>query len=94
MSAVPVIEQAFIYGSWADRYLGREGKPPNDIDVLVVGDPSRRGLARVTRQLTTELGLEVEPHVVSLEAFEQATSGFLRTIKEGPLISLDIGERP
>src|SRR5665811_1003688 len=33
-------EQVLIYGSWADRYHGTPGPPPNDVDVLV--DPSIR----------------------------------------------------
>ncbi|HZX99604.1 MAG TPA: ArsR family transcriptional regulator [Dermatophilaceae bacterium] len=30
-----------IYGSWADRYHGTPGPPPNDVDVLVVGSVDR-----------------------------------------------------
>lgn len=31
-----------IYGSWAARYEGAEGHSPHDVDVLVIGDVSRR----------------------------------------------------
>src|SRR5665811_1511553 len=34
-------EQVLIDGSWADRYHGTPGPPPNDVDVLVVGDLDR-----------------------------------------------------
>jgi len=84
------VEKAVIYGSWAARYHNQPGSPPNDLDVLVVGNPPRRALARSARELSEQLGLEVDPHVVSRSAFEQANSGFLRTIKQGPLIDLDL----
>ena len=44
LSGVAGIAAAFIYGSWAARYVREPGLPPGDIDVLVVGDPDRDGL--------------------------------------------------
>lgn len=84
------VERALIYGSWAARYHSQPGPPPNDIDVLVVGTPQRRALARAARDLAEQLGLEVDPHVVSPADYEQASSGFLRSVKQGPLIELDL----
>ncbi len=84
------VEKALIYGSWAARYHNQPGPPPNDLDVLVVGNPQRRALARSARELSEQLGLEVDPHVVSPADYEQGTSGFLRTIKQGPRIELDL----
>jgi predicted nucleotidyltransferase len=34
-------EHVLIFGSWAARYHQHPGKPPRDLDVLVVGRPSR-----------------------------------------------------
>src|ERR671929_182552 len=84
------VAKALIYGSWAARYQNQPGPPPNDLDVLVVGNPQRRALVRTTRELSEELGLEVDPHVVSLADYEEGTTGFLRTIKQGPVIELDL----
>lgn len=84
------VREALIYGSWAARYHSQPGPPPNDIDVLVVGSPQRRALARSSRELSEQLGLEVDPHVVSPADYEQGNSGFLRAIKQGPLIELDV----
>jgi predicted nucleotidyltransferase len=84
------VAKAFIYGSWAARYQNQPGPPPNDLDVLVVGNPSRRALARTARELGEELGLEVDPHAVSLADYEEGATGFLRTIKQGPLVELDL----
>ncbi len=88
--AVGGVERALIYGSWAARYHGEQGPAPNDIDVLVVGNPERRALARAALELSAQLGLEVEPHVVSRGDYEQGASGFLRTVKQGPLIEVDL----
>lgn len=88
------VEKALIYGSWAARYHDRPGPPPNDIDVLVVGTPQRRVLARIARELSTELGLEVDTHVVSAADYDRGRTGFLRTIKQGPLVELALrGDR-
>jgi predicted nucleotidyltransferase len=84
------IERALIFGSWAARYYNQPGPPPNDIDVLVVGNPERRELARSARALTEQLRLEVDPHVASAADYEQGTSGFLRTIEQSPVIELDL----
>ena len=84
------VERAMIYGSWAARYHTQPGRPPHDIDVLVVGNPDRRALARTARKLGEQLGLEVDPHVVSRADYEQGASGFLRTIKQAHLVELDL----
>ena len=86
------VAKALIYGSWAARYQNQPGPPPNDLDVLVVGNPQRRALVRTARELSAELGLEVDPHVVSLADYGEGTTGFLRAIKQGPLIELDLEE--
>lgn len=84
------VEKALIYGSWAARYLGEPGPPPNDIDVLVVGSPDRRTLARTSRELTDELGLEVDPHVVSAADYEAGATGFIRAVEQGPTVEIDL----
>ena len=91
LARIPGIDRALIYGSWAARYHGRLGPPPNDIDVLVIGKPERRALARAVRKLSSDMGLEVDPHLVSNEDFEQERTGFLREVKHGPHVKLDMG---
>ena len=44
LAAVPGIESAYLFGSWAARYAGQEGHPPADLDVLVIGTPDRDAL--------------------------------------------------
>jgi hypothetical protein len=38
---IPGAERIIIFGSWAARYTGHPGPPPNDIDVLVIGHTNR-----------------------------------------------------
>ncbi len=82
------VAAAFIYGSWASRYAGERGEAPGDIDLLILGRPDRRKLARLCRETSEELGFEVNPTVLSKEDWTSDATGFIRSIKEQPLIPL------
>jgi predicted nucleotidyltransferase len=86
LRALPGLEAAFIYGSWARRHAGERGEPPGDIDLLVVGKPDRRKLARLSRAASEELGFEVNPTVVGAEDWEAGATGFIRSVKREPLV--------
>lgn len=88
LKKLPGVEAAFIYGSWASRYAGERGEAPGDIDVLVLGRPDRRKLARLCRQAGDELGFEVNPTVLSGEDWKSDATGFIRSIKEQPLVAV------
>jgi hypothetical protein len=53
LSGVAGVEQAYIYGSWAARYLGEPGPVPNDVDVLVVGTADEDDLYDAARMALT-----------------------------------------
>ncbi len=56
----PAISEVFIFGSWADRYRGKPGPPPNDIDVAVVSESlTRFDLAEERLAVENESGLAV-----------------------------------
>lgn len=84
------IDTAFIYGSWAARYLGVTGEPPRDIDVLIVGSAEYGECYAVAQEASALLGREVSIQVVSSERWEDATDGFLQTVKSRPLIELTL----
>ncbi len=86
------VEKAFLYGSWAARYLGEAGDAPNDLDLVVVGSPRRSALARIARDLEHQLGYEINPTVVPVEEWEARNSGFLQSVARGPLVELDLTE--
>lgn len=90
LAEIPGVQAAYLFGSWAARYLGRPGSDPADIDVMVIGDPKRAGVARATRELTDRLGREVNATIVTRARWEQGADGFIRDVKRGPLVSLDL----
>jgi predicted nucleotidyltransferase len=89
LQGLPEVEAAYIFGSWAGRYHGEPGPAPADIDLLVVGRPDRRVLARVCREAGRELGLEINPTVVTKEGWESDETPFVRSLKQAPLVALD-----
>ena len=56
---LPNAEQVLIYGSWAKRYHGTPGPPPNDVDVLVVGSLDRADVYDAADRAQAPLGLQV-----------------------------------
>lgn len=93
LSTVPGIDEAYIYGSWAARYLGEPGEDPNDVDVLVVGTADAGGLYEIARQATKTTGREVNINIISLQRWDSAEDGFVQTVRSRPLLELDL-EKP
>jgi predicted nucleotidyltransferase len=90
LAGVPRIDEAHIFGSWAARYAGIPGPDPADIDVLIVGTPSRATVARALTPLVDQLGREVNDTIVSAARWRRADEGFIRHVKDGPLVPLDV----
>ncbi len=42
------VQEAFVFGSWAARYMGEPGAAPRDIDVVVIGDAPLATVRRAT----------------------------------------------
>ncbi|MDQ4124536.1 MAG: winged helix-turn-helix domain-containing protein [Actinomycetota bacterium] len=80
------VEGAWIFGSWAARYLGEPGPPPADIDVVVVGDVEPDVIDDTVEPLQQVFGMPVNPLVVSRAEWASADSGFLRQLKTQPLV--------
>ena len=58
LADVDGITHAFIYGSWAARYLGEPGPVPGDVDVLVVGTADPDDLDEIAR--AAQIGSDVQ----------------------------------
>ena len=86
------IEEAFVYGSWAARYLGEPGSFPRDVDVLIVGDPDRRALTRATRAVERQLRVDVNAVVVEPATWQApAADSFYAQVRMGPLVPIPLG---
>lgn len=82
------IDQAFLFGSWAARYSGQDGKAPGDVDVLVVGAPNRDELFEACQRAGERLSREVNGTAVSPERWAAAEEPFLQEIQRRPLVRL------
>ena len=82
-----------IYGSWAARYNGSVGHAPNDVDVLVVGDISRRDLYEAAERAEQRLALPVNPVLCSPERWLAAADPLIQQIRSAPLVWV-IGAEP
>lgn len=83
--AIPGVEQVVIFGSWAARYTGQPGPPPNDIDVLAIGQLRRSDLFDAADRAQKRIGTPVNP--------EQATPAQWQKPSEWPLLT-EIKQRP
>jgi len=94
LSTVNGIQLAFIYGSWAARYLGEPGAVPNDVDVLVVVTADLDELDRVARRAQDRLRRPVDVRRVRPAAWESSDPAdrFLRSVRDRPLLKLAVGE--
>lgn len=88
LAELPTIQEAYIYGSWAQRRSGRPGHFPRDVDVLVVGDIDRADTVEVGIDARAATGHEVNIHVVTPEAWAAPASTFLQNVREQPLVPL------
>jgi hypothetical protein len=82
------IEGLFLYGSWAARHVGQRGRPPGDVDVMVIGDVDRDEVYEAARRAERRLGREVNATIRTSKAWEQADDAFAATIKKSPTLSV------
>jgi predicted nucleotidyltransferase len=85
LAGVPGIKMAFVFGSAATGTTGAA----SDVDLLVVGDVGLRALAPKLRPLTSSLGREVNPHVLTRDTLaDKAHAGdaFITNVLAAPKI--------
>lgn len=85
-ATLPDAERVLIFGSWAARYLGQPGPPPHDLDVLVVGRPSRESVYDAADHAQQRLGIPVNPVIRTTDAWRDATDPFVQQIRSGPYV--------
>ncbi|MDR1188428.1 MAG: ArsR family transcriptional regulator [Bifidobacteriaceae bacterium] len=89
LDGIDGIEEAWIYGSWAERYLGVAGRSPGDVDVLVVGSADEDELWAAAERATGRVGRDVNVHRLRADQWAASPeSGFVRTVRARPMIQL------
>ncbi|KAB8183052.1 MarR family transcriptional regulator [Microbispora catharanthi] len=83
---VPGADALAIFGSWARRYHGEPGPPPNDIDVLVVGPASRADVYESAERVESRLGIPVNPVLVTVDRWKEAANPLVEQIKSSPVV--------
>jgi DNA-binding transcriptional ArsR family regulator len=80
--------QVVIFGSWAARYHGERGLPPNDVDVLVVGTPDRVAMYSAAEHAESRLNQPVNPVVCPPDQWARPAEPFIREIKSRPYVTV------
>lgn len=82
------VEELYLFGSWAARYRGVEGRAPGDVDVLVIGHPNRDAVYDAADRAQRRLHREVNATVISPERWASDEEPFLREVRSRPLVPL------
>jgi hypothetical protein len=88
LAQVPGIAEAYLIGSWAARYRGVRGRPPGDIDVMLIGDFDQFAVHDIANDLERRAHTSVDLHIRKQHAWDHATDSFVQTVQERPLVGL------
>jgi len=91
-SRIPGIESALLHGSFAARLYGVDGPAPNDIDVLVIGDPDPDEVYDACERVEELVHRPVNPTITSRAEFAR-DSGFHTQVRSSPIVPI-LGEPP
>lgn len=88
LERTPGVEEAFIFGSWAARWRGEPGPPPNDLDLLVIGEVSGDDVWSEAATLSRSLGVDVNPIIRSREEWDADDTVFAAQVRDGPKVDV------
>jgi predicted nucleotidyltransferase len=80
------VDAVIIYGSWAARYQGEAGPPPNDVDVLVIGQTNRTEVYEAADRAERRLGLPVNPSLRTRTRWLEASDALVRQVRSSPVV--------
>jgi DNA-binding transcriptional ArsR family regulator len=84
------VDRVLIYGSWAARYHGQPGPPPNDLDILVIGTPDRAAIYEAADKVEKVTGLPVNPVIASHKRWNDPADPLSLDIHANPVVELEI----
>lgn len=85
------VERAAIFGSYvtyAARAAGEPGAPPQDVDLLLIGDIAYEDGYALANAVSRELGVEVNPVIRTVEEWKNDDTGFAAEVSARPTIEL------
>jgi DNA-binding transcriptional ArsR family regulator len=88
LAEVPGVEEAFIFGTWAARWHGRSGPPPNDVDLMVIGEVAYDDVWAEAAALSERLGIDVNPVMRTRDEWEGDATSFVRGVKSAPQVDV------
>jgi predicted nucleotidyltransferase len=93
LGAIDGVKAAYIFGSWAARYLGTIGaRPVGDVDVLVLGSPDRDAVYQAVGAVSPELGYPVQVTLREANWLKEGSDSFHDTVLGRPLLQIVGGE--
>lgn len=92
LSELHGVEAAFIYGSFAARMQGVEGAAPQDIDLMVVGEPDAEAVYDACERVERMVGRSINPTILTAGELSRR-SGFLDNVRANPVVSV-VGSLP
>lgn len=92
LADVNEIKEAYVFGSWAARYLGESGRSPLDLDILVVGAPDRQAVYQAADRIERRIARPVQVVLRTEHEWEEGDDPFLEELKRRPLVPLGISE--
>jgi DNA-binding transcriptional ArsR family regulator len=93
LAGIDGIEAAYIFGSWAARYLGQSGPSPQDLDVLIIGSPDRDVVYAAADRIERRVGRPVQVTFRSLIRWnEPGEDSFLTGVRKRPLVPVVTSE--
>ena len=87
LEGVDGVREVVIFGSWAHRTLGHRGPAPEDIDVMVIGQPNVGKVYAACSSVTKKLGWPVNPTIMSVDEWHEDTP-FLRNVRDGGVLNV------
>ena len=93
-AALPGVEHVVIFGSWAARFAGVPGFAPADVDVLLVGNPSRGEAYAAAERAEARLGMPVNPTIRASSRWLSGDDPLVATIQGGAHLDVTAGVAP
>ena len=86
------VDAVVLFGSWAARHAGHAGRMPNDIDVLVIGNPDRDAVDHAAARVERRLSFPTQAVVRTRDQWESNEESFIKEVKHRPLHVILVGE--